>query len=240
MAGEIEFTTNYSDLSTDNGFQFEFRCDRCGNGYRTEFDTFELSTATNVLDGAGSMLGGHLRPGGRAWPRGPSRPPGRRPATRRSGRPRRRSVPKFVQCPRCSAWMCREQCWNEKKGLCKQCAPDLGVEMAAAQADKSVEEVWAHAKMAEEDKHLTEADWREGITASCPYVRRTAGDQRQVLRPVRRRPQGGQALHAVRGQAGAGRQVLLRLRLAGRLTAKTPRIGHSIRDFRTRRRPILR
>jgi len=64
--------------------------------------------------------------------------------------------------------MCREQCWNEKKGLCKQCAPDLGVEMAAAQADKSVEEVWAHAKMSEEDNHLTELDWREGIVASCP------------------------------------------------------------------------
>jgi len=31
-----------------------------------------------------------------------------------------------------------------------------------------VEEVWAHAKMAEEDKHLTEADWREGIRATCP------------------------------------------------------------------------
>ena len=43
MAGEIEFTRNYSDLSTDNGFQFEFFCDRCGNGYRTEFDTFGLS-----------------------------------------------------------------------------------------------------------------------------------------------------------------------------------------------------
>ncbi len=58
MGSEIEFTTNYSDLSTDNGFQFEFRCDRCGNGYRTEFDAFELSTATNVLDGASGLLGG--------------------------------------------------------------------------------------------------------------------------------------------------------------------------------------
>jgi len=48
MAGEIEFTTNYSDLSTDNGFQFEFRCERCGNGYRTEFDTWSMSAATNV------------------------------------------------------------------------------------------------------------------------------------------------------------------------------------------------
>jgi len=76
--------------------------------------------------------------------------------------------PKFVQCPRCSAWMCREQCWNEKKGLCKHCAPDLGVEIAAAQVHKSVEEVWEHAKMSEEDKHLTEQDWREGIVASGP------------------------------------------------------------------------
>jgi len=58
MAGEIEFTTNYNDLSTDNGLQFEFTCNRCGNGYRTEFDTFELSTATNVLDGASGLLGG--------------------------------------------------------------------------------------------------------------------------------------------------------------------------------------
>ena len=76
--------------------------------------------------------------------------------------------PDFIQCPRCSTWVCRKSCWNTKKGLCKNCAPDLGVEMAAAQASKSVEEVWAHAEMAEEDKHLTEKDWREGVRASCP------------------------------------------------------------------------
>jgi len=144
MVGDIEFTSNYGDLSTDNGFQFEFTCNRCGNGYRTEFDTFEISTATNVLEGASGLLGGFFSQASED------------------------NRPKFVQCPRCSARMCREQCWNQKKGLCKQCAPDLGVEMAAAQADKSVEEVWAHAKMSEEDKHLTEQDWREGIVASCP------------------------------------------------------------------------
>lgn len=167
MAGEIEFTTNYSDLSTDNGFQFEFRCERCGNGYRTEFDTWSMSAATNVLDGASSFLGGIFSQGAdaaqqvksAAWEKASDK------AFRKASEDVR---PKFVQCPRCSAWMCREKCWNEKKGLCKQCAPDLGVEMAAAQADKSVEEVWAHAKMSEEDKHLTEQDWREGIVASCP------------------------------------------------------------------------
>jgi len=167
MAGEIEFTTNYSDLSTDNGFQFEFRCNRCGNGYRTEFDTFELSAATNVLDGASGLLGRFFGQAANVAQRAKSAA-WEKASDKAFKRAQEEILPKFVQCPRCSAWMCREQCWNEKKGLCKQCAPDLGVEMAAAQSSKSVEEVWAHAKMAEEDKHLTEEDWREGITASCP------------------------------------------------------------------------
>ncbi|HPF43586.1 MAG TPA: zinc ribbon domain-containing protein, partial [Syntrophomonadaceae bacterium] len=70
--------------------------------------------------------------------------------------------------PRCSSWVCRKSCWNNNKGLCKQCAPDLGVEMSAAQASRSVEEVWAHASMAEEDKKLAAENWRETIRASCP------------------------------------------------------------------------
>ena len=39
-----------------------------------------------------------------------------------------------------------------KKGLCKHCAPDLGVEMSAAQSSRSVEEIWRHAAMSAEDK----------------------------------------------------------------------------------------
>jgi ribosomal protein L40E len=76
--------------------------------------------------------------------------------------------PDFIQCPRCQSWVCRKSCWNVKAGLCKECAPDLGVEMAAAQASKSVEEVWAHAAMAQEDKKLGKEYWREGVKASCP------------------------------------------------------------------------
>jgi predicted amidophosphoribosyltransferase len=40
--------------------------------------------------------------------------------------------------------------------------------MSAAQASKSVEEIWAHAAMAEEDKKLAEGNWRETIHATCP------------------------------------------------------------------------
>ena len=31
------FTRNYNDLSTESGFQFEFFCDCCGNGYKSTF-----------------------------------------------------------------------------------------------------------------------------------------------------------------------------------------------------------
>lgn len=77
--------------------------------------------------------------------------------------------PHFVQCPRCNKWVCKENCWNVNKGLCKDCAPDLGVEMAAAQASRTVEEIWAHSKVAEEDREmLKEKSWREGVRATCP------------------------------------------------------------------------
>ena len=33
----IQFTKNHSDHSTDKGYQFEFFCDRCGNGFMSEF-----------------------------------------------------------------------------------------------------------------------------------------------------------------------------------------------------------
>ena len=54
-----------------------------------------------------------------------------------------------------------------QEGLC-QCAPDLGVEMSAAQASRSVEEVWAHARMSQEDKKLSQENWAETIRAACP------------------------------------------------------------------------
>ena len=49
MAGKkIEFTSNYSDLSTNQGFQFEFNCDRCGGGYRSNFKPSATGTVSSV------------------------------------------------------------------------------------------------------------------------------------------------------------------------------------------------
>jgi len=167
MAERLEFTSNYSDLSTETGFQFEFKCSRCGNGYRSKFMPSATGTISNVLDAASSIFGGILstasnlsgRVNSAAWQKA------RDDAFLRAAN---EIKPEFIQCPRCSGWVCKSSCWNTKRGLCKGCAPDLGVEMSAAQASRSVEEVWANAAMAEEDKKLETEQWRETIVASCP------------------------------------------------------------------------
>lgn len=168
MSQKIEFTRNYSDLSTNQGFQFEFFCDRCGTGYRTRFQSSALGTVSSALEAASGLFGGVL---GRAADLGERA----RSATWEKAhddafnKAMEELKPDFVQCPRCSSWVCRKSCWNTNKGLCKQCSPDLGVEMAAAQSSRTVEEIWAHSKMAQEDREmLKEESWRAGVRATCP------------------------------------------------------------------------
>jgi hypothetical protein len=167
MNDKIEFVSNYNDLSTERGFQFEFYCNRCGTGYRTRFKAWTVGTASAVLDTASSLFGGVFGSAANVGERVRSAT-WERTHDEAFEDASREIRPDFVQCPRCSTWVCRKQCWNTKRGLCKECAPDMGVEMSAAQASRSVEEVWAHAAMAEEDKHLDEKEWRQTIRASCP------------------------------------------------------------------------
>ena len=167
MGDKIRFVSNYNDLSTRQGFQFEFICDRCGTGYRTSFKPSSTGAITEVLDTAGSFFGGIFgrtadvsnRIHSVTWEKAHDQ------AFKAAVE---EVIPDFVQCPRCSSWVCREKCWNTQRGLCKHCAPDLGVEMSAAQASHSVSEVWAHACMADEDKKLSQENWKEVIKAACP------------------------------------------------------------------------
>jgi hypothetical protein len=167
MAEKIKFGRNYSDLSNNEGFQFEFTCDRCGNGYRSTFNESISGRASQMLGTAGNIFGGifsSLSNVGNTV----------RDASWKKAHDKafeeaiQEMTPSFIQCPHCQKWVCRENCWNTRKGLCKECAPDLGVEMAAAQSERSVEEIHAHAAMAEEDKKLSTENWRKNIVATCP------------------------------------------------------------------------
>ena len=164
----IEFTRNYSDLSTDRGFQFEFQCDRCGNGYKTTFQAWTMGTVSGALDAASSLFGGVFNQAANLSERA-------RSAQWQQARDKalveaiQEIKPNFVQCPRCSSWVCKKSCWNNARGLCKNCAPDLGVEMAAAQASRTTQEIWEHSQVAEEDRAmLKEESWRAGVRATCP------------------------------------------------------------------------
>ncbi len=134
MAEFIEFTNNYSDQSTGQGFQWEFRCDRCGNGYRSKFQATAGGVVTQVLDTAGSLLGGIFsrasdvsnRVQSATWEHAHDK------AFNEAAQEVRHL---FVQCPSCNAWVCRSRCWNEDRGLCLNCAPDVGVKVATAQAE---------------------------------------------------------------------------------------------------------
>jgi len=175
MTQAIKFSGNSNDISTPTGFQFEFSCNCCQSVYRSKFKTYAAGSVSGILNTASNLFGGIFSQASNVTDDIKS-------ATWQKDRDKafieatEEIAPLFIQCPRCKGWVCREKCWSQKKGLCKSCAPDLGVEMAAAQSSKSVEEVWAHAAMAEEDKKLGTEEWREGIQATCPKCESALGN----------------------------------------------------------------
>lgn len=162
----IRFVRNHNDESTDRGFQFEFFCDRCGAGYRTAFKPSHTGPAAGALDLAGGLLGGifgqaadigrHVHSA--AWER--AHDAAFEEAVEEA-------TPHFQQCPRCQAWVCAAYCWNEDRGLCKNCAPDLAVEMSAMQATAAILDAAEVAHAALADK-VAAADFDGVIQAKCP------------------------------------------------------------------------
>jgi membrane protease subunit (stomatin/prohibitin family) len=164
--GLIKFVRNYKDESTDRGFQFEFFCDRCRTGYRTPFKASATGIASEALDVASGLLGGVFgkvadvgdRVHSTAWEQAHDRA---------FAEAVEQAKPNFRQCPRCSKWVCMDRCWNEARGLCKECAPDLAVEMSAMQAKAAIEgaQEVAHAAASEQ---VTAQAFDEVIQAVCP------------------------------------------------------------------------
>ena len=139
MPGFTPFTSNYSDLSDENGYQFEFRCDVCGSGYRSEFVRSALGTAGNLLSGASSLIGGFFGSAANAADRV-------RDVTDRGARDdalkkaSNEIMHLFTRCPRCSSWV-DETCWNAARGLCVNCAPNLASEMEAERSSVELQQM---------------------------------------------------------------------------------------------------
>jgi hypothetical protein len=136
----IQFTNNYTDLSSSRGFQFKFFCEKCGNGYMSTFKTNSLGAVAGAASAVSSLLGGIF---GRAAASaqqleslvaGPQHDSALNAAVEEIR-------PLFKQCSRCGQWVCEPVCWNKKAGLCETCAPDLEEEIAAAQAQAARNQV---------------------------------------------------------------------------------------------------
>ena len=129
----IAFTRNYTDHSNDTGYQFEFHCDKCGNGHRSSFQASALGVGSKIAKGLGSLFGGSLWAAGQA---GEYMKDGLRGAAwdKAFQSASEEIRPKFHQCTRCGQWVCPDVCWNGARQLCESCAPDLAEEAAAQQA----------------------------------------------------------------------------------------------------------
>jgi hypothetical protein len=126
MGALIPFTSNYSDVSTYEGYQFEFHCQRCGNGYRSAFRHSVTGFGGRLAALGGGILGGEI--GSRVqevgllaqWDRS---------STRGSTNDKRLLEASedvaghFVQCRGCAEWVCRDVCWDGRAGCCGRCVP---------------------------------------------------------------------------------------------------------------------
>lgn len=136
----IQFVRNYDDLSTDKGFQFSFRCDKCGNGHMSHFQPNNLGIAGELLSAAGSLFGGLFYEAGNAT-RQMQRAIGGKAHDEALQKAVQEGKTHFHQCTRCGQWVCPDVCWNASAGLCESCAPDEEEELAAQQALATSEQI---------------------------------------------------------------------------------------------------
>jgi hypothetical protein len=160
----IEFTDNYEDLSTDQGFQFKFHCERCGDGFMSSFQTNTIGVAGSLLRGAGNLLGGILGQAASSAYEvqravgGPQHDAALRAAVEEV-------KPLFRKCRRCGDWLCEQACWNRQAQMCKQCAPIAEEEESSIRAEHVRTQV-TNDLFLEENQRMS-AKGKE-VAAKCP------------------------------------------------------------------------
>lgn len=147
--GLIAFTDNYADNSSEAGFQFTFFCDICEEGYKTRFIESETAKKGGLIEGLGRAAGALGRMTGEynvgygiesgtdilSEKYSDRSPEWREEYEEAFEEAQNEAKGNFDRCPKCTHWVC-DNCWNEQVGLCIDCGPREGVEVAAARSDK--------------------------------------------------------------------------------------------------------
>ena len=184
MAELTAFNDNYDDLSTDAGFQFTFKCDTCGEGYKTSFTestTYKkgrfFRNLGSIAGSAASMVGQSGL--GNAMSRGSDMmsekfqgmsPDWHKEHEQAFAKAQNEVKNHFHRCPKCTHLVCDND-WNEESSLCVTCAPRESVEVAAARAAKMVVDIQAKADTTQVFKG--EINARQAL---CPKCNKPAGE----------------------------------------------------------------
>ncbi len=163
MPAFTPFTNNYRDISDQHGYQFEFLCDICGTGYKSQYQRSAMGTAGSLLDGASSIIGG-------IFGRASSVADQARDLTDRGAKDQalqkasNEIMPLFKMCPRDHRWV-DETCWNEERGLCVNDAPKLAVEMEAERASVELDQM--RQAMTAQTVFKGDLSTRQTVCANC-------------------------------------------------------------------------
>lgn len=171
MTAVVPFTNNYDDLTTTEGYQFEFNCMRCGNGYKSKFRHSVTGFGGRLLNLGGSVLGGKIGDKmddigwGAEWMR--DRTGGGTTKDKRLAEAVEDVRPYFTQCHRCGQWVCKDICWNDDHGLCCDCAPRLDQEIAGMQAEAQRRQLEDRVQQQDWTSGINVVDERVGLCPSC-------------------------------------------------------------------------
>ncbi|MBW3624783.1 MAG: zinc ribbon domain-containing protein, partial [Armatimonadetes bacterium] len=134
---EISFGDNYSDISENTGFQFEFYCEHCRDAWRTPYKKYLAGSASNFLGTASSMLGGIF--GSASNVADQLRDAGYKAAHDKAFQEAvQEAKDHFHRCRRCSNYLCG-QCYNPNLNLCTACAPSIEEEANVAAREAEIE-----------------------------------------------------------------------------------------------------
>lgn len=198
MGERVAFTDNIRDLSNHEGFQFEFVCERCGNGHRSAYVRDKKAMGRGLLRSAGSLLGGRAADLANAadnfqWDRG-TNSPAKDAAMREAVQ---EVAGEFKQCRGCGDWVCIQVCWNHEIGQCLQCSPSVADELSRAQAAAQVEQMQEKAR---------EVDWTKDLNmtqrakVACPHCHASVDGGKFC-------PECGQALSSTRFCGDCGSKI---------------------------------
>jgi len=158
---QIQFSDNHTDHSTDSGFQFEFHCEHCHDGWRSPFDRYAAGTADGLLGAAEGLFGGIFGTARNAL--GHVRNAGWSTARDKAFRAAVEEAKEhFHRCPRCANHAC-DNCWNEDEGTCIGCVPRLDAELAAIRREAKLNKA---REAAYERAEVTDADLQDRVV-SC-------------------------------------------------------------------------